>query len=319
MNQAFFIEDAALRAALACPACRGALAGLEAPIVDGVLTCTACHAGYAVRGGVAILLADGADSAHDEALAHAHGRQQRYFDAEVAAEFETTRPHGAPWAYRALMQEKFRRSVAALPPVRDATVVDVCAGSGMDAEMLARRGARVLAIDLSEGCVRRAIERSRRTGVRFAAVVGDAGRLPLRDASADIAYVHDGLHHLEEPLDGVRELARVARRAVSINEPADAAITRAAVRLGISQQFEDAGNRIARMRAAEVVYELRRYGFAQAQSSRYAMYYKHQPGRLLHIASRAPAQPLFRAGLRMATAASARWGNKLQVTARKAA
>jgi SAM-dependent methyltransferase len=303
---------------LACPACReGELVGLDAAMMNGDLPCSACGARYAVREGILRLLPPGFDehAVHDDIEhAHAHKRRQaRHYDAAMLHEFEVTRPHGAPAAYRELLESKFERSIAGLLPLNGATVVDACCGSGMGAEMLARRGARVIAIDVSEGCVRRARERARRYGVDYLAVVGDVERLPLRDRSVDVAYVHDGLHHLDNPANGVRELARVARTAVSISEPADAFGTAVAVRLGMALAREEAGNRVARMRAGDTVRALARAGF-DARARRYLMYYRHEPGRLMRLASGDRVLPLYRAGVATADALAGRWGNKLQVT-----
>ncbi len=97
--------------------------------------------------------------------------QAAFFDAQPAA-WETSRPHGAPALYRWLMEEKFRRSVDGLQSVLPgATVLTVCGGSGMDAEFLARAGARVIASDISLGAARRALERSRRHGVPITPIV----------------------------------------------------------------------------------------------------------------------------------------------------
>ncbi len=308
-----------LRDLLTCPVCRDSeLAGIEHEIDDGAWTCRRCGASYPVRDGIPILLPPGLDVAavHDE-LDHLHGhkgQQAGYFDRGVAEEFEVNRPHGAPRAYAWVLGEKFRRSVALLPPLQGKTVVDACCGSGMDAEFLARRGARVLAVDLSEGCARRARERARRFGLDYLTVVGDVEHLPVRTGAADVSYVHDGLHHLEDPLVGVRELARVASCAVSINEPADAAGTQLAVRLGIATNREDAGNRVARLRPELVREELRALGFS-ARTQRYLLYYKHEPGTLMRLASRPVGDVAYRSAVRLTDAALGRWGNKLQVTA----
>jgi SAM-dependent methyltransferase/uncharacterized protein YbaR (Trm112 family) len=324
-----------LIALLACPSCRGELRGwrdaaADLPAGDYAVTCAGCHAEYDVRGGIPILLAPETDvsSIHDEMehLLHAHAkasghkaRQASFFDRDVAEEFEITRPHGEPAAYRWTLEEKFRRGVAGLGSVRSATVVDACCGSGMEAEMLAREGARVIAVDISEGCARRAAERARRRGIDYLVVVGDVERLPLRDAAVDFSYVHDGLHHLTEPVRGVRELARVAMRGVSINEPAEALGTRLAVRLGLSIDYEDAGNRVARLRADDVGRALRSAGF-DARVQRYALYYRHEPGAFMRAASLPVTAAAYRAGVRCANAAIGRWGNKLQATGlRKAA
>ena len=211
---------------LACPVCLdGELLGLAERPTDTTVICSRCDAKYPVRGGVPILLPSDCDlsGVHDE-LDHAHGhkhRQAGYFDHAVAEEFEILRPHGTPRAYRWLLARKLNRAVARVPDLRRATVVDACCGSGMEAEFLVRKGARVVAVDISEGAARRAQARARRFGLDYLVVVGDVERLPVRTGAADVAFVHDGLHHLADPLVGVRELARVGRRAVSITEPAD--------------------------------------------------------------------------------------------------
>jgi SAM-dependent methyltransferase len=304
-----------LTSLLACPACHGDLVAS-----DAALSCAACGVRYPVRDGIPILLPPGFDAAHvhdelDHAHGHAHKQQQAgFYDRGVAEEFEITRPHNAPEAYRWLLAEKFRRGVAHLPPLAGRTVADVCCGSGMDAELLARAGARVIAIDISEGCVLRARERAHRLGIDYLAAVGDVERLPLRDRGVDIAYVHDGLHHLDRPLAGLREMARVAATGVSVNEPAAAFATALAVRAGLALDREDAGNRVGRLRPGEVARELAAAGF-DARAERYLMYYRHDPGALLAAASRLVTRPVYRAAVRAADAALGRWGNKLNVTA----
>lgn len=308
---------------LTCPACLDSeLAGEDDVLGAGALVCSRCAARYAVRNGIPVLLAPDFDSSGvqdeiDHAHTHesGHKRQQaRYFDRRLAEEFEIGRPNGGPEAYRWLLREKFRRSIAGLPDLRGTTVVDVCCGSGMDAEMLARAGARVIAIDISEGCAARARERARRAGLDYLVVVGDVEHLPIRTASADISYVHDGLHHLAEPAVGLREMARVARRAVSVNEPAEALGTALAVKLGIALAREDAGNRVARLRAESVARELAAAGF-DARAERYLMYYTHAPGAAMRLASRPGLRAAYRGAVVAVDRAIGRWGNKLQVTA----
>ncbi len=308
---------------LTCPICLDSdLAGVDDEAGGGQLVCSRCDARYPVRDGIPILLPPCFDSSavHDE-IDHAHGgkaahksQQAAYFDRGVAEEFEISRPNGAPEAYRWLLAEKFRRGVAGLRDLRGVTVVDACCGSGMDAEMLARAGARVIAIDISEGCAIRARTRARRYGLDYIVVVGDVEHLPVRSASADVSYVHDGLHHLADPAIGVRELARVARRAVSINEPAEAFVTALAVRLGVALEREDAGNRVARLRPEAVARELEAAGF-EARARRYLMYYKHEPGAAMRLASRPIVGAAYRSAVTAADRAFGRWGNKLQVTA----
>jgi len=304
---------------LACPACLdGELAGLPLAAGVGKLTCRNCGEVYEVRDGLPVLLPPGADAAraHDE-VDHHHGHKRRqagWFDRSVAERFEVERPHGTPRAYRWLLGQKLDRAVAGLPPLAGATVVDVCCGSGMEAEYLARRGARVLAVDLSEGAARRARRRAAAYGLDYLVVVGDAERLPVRTQAADVAFVHDGLHHLDDPLVGVRELARVARAAVSVNEPAAAALTRAAVGLGLAQDREEAGNPVRRLRPAEAARVLEAAGFA-VRAERYLMYYGHEPRRGMRLASRPGAYAAFRLAMAAADLAAGQLGNKLCLTA----
>ena len=312
---------------LACPSCRdGELIGEDDASGASVLVCSRCAVRYPVRNGIPILLPPDFDASgvHDE-IDHMHGhgdgrrgghkhQQADYFDRGVAEEFEISRPNGAPEAYRWLLADKFRRSIAGLPDLRGATVVDVCCGSGMDAEMLARAGARVIAIDISEGCAARARARAQRFGLDYLVVVGDVEHLPVRSATVDISYVHDGLHHLSDPSVGLREMARVARRAISVNEPAEALGTTLAVKLGVALEREDAGNRVARLRPDDVARELAAAGF-DARAQRYLMYYKHEPGAAMRLASRPVMRRVYRGAVTAADRAIGRWGNKLQVTA----
>ena len=50
-----------------------------------------------------------------------------------------------------------------------------------------------------------------------------------------------------------------------MTEPAQAAVTRLAVRLGMALKREDAGNTVARLKPAEVESVLREAGFARVQ------------------------------------------------------
>lgn len=316
-----------IRDLLLCPACHGSLHWSEAEA-----RCRACARTYPVVDGIPILLLDQSAADHDElehlhghpaghahGPAHQHGHKQQqaaYFDREQAAEFEIARPHGTPALYRFLLGEKFRRSVGGLAPVLPgATALTVCGGSGMDAEYLARAGARVIASDISLGAAQRAQQRARRYRLPILPVVADVERLPLADRTVDLVYVHDGLHHLERPALGLAEMARVAARAVSVTEPARAGATALAVRAGWALEREEAGNRVARLTPEEIAAPLRAAGLRPVHVDRYAMYYGHEPGPLSAALSRPALFPLTRSGWRLANALIGRWGNKLTLQA----
>jgi SAM-dependent methyltransferase len=299
----------ARRVQLACARCRGALAAS-----GDELACGGCGARYPVVAGVPVLSGLAGD---DPATAYKR-RQVEFFDGE-AEEFEIARPQRQPRLYGWLMTEKFRRSVRGVESrLAGATVLTVCGGSGMDAEFLARRGAAVIASDLSLGAARRACERGRRCGLAIDAVVADAEHLPFADRSVGIVYVHDGLHHLRDPMVGLAEMCRVARDCVLVTEPSRAAVTAIAVRLGIALEEEDAGNRVERVSTEQIAACLAEHGLDVVGVDRYAMYYRHEPGRWMRFFSRRRSFPLARRAIVAFNLVLGSAGNKLSVRAMRA-
>jgi SAM-dependent methyltransferase/uncharacterized protein YbaR (Trm112 family) len=310
---------------LACPVCRGSLMP-----ESQTFRCSTCDRTYPLVDGIPILVPDLDATVHEHTETHELGHggrepdgrhkatQAAYFDKADAEEFEITRPYGTPRLYEFLISEKFRRAIA---PIRHdlpgMSVLTVCGGSGMDAEFLARAGARVVSSDLALGAARRTIARARRHNIPITVVVADVERLPFGDASFDLVFVHDGLHHLEDPDAGLVEIARVARRWVSVTEPARAAITRLAVRAGIALEREESGNRVERLAPDEIVDVLRGSGFRPLSARRYAMYYQHKPGRISRALSNRAIFPLVRAAWRLGNSVVGPLGNKLTVVAER--
>lgn len=301
---------------LQCPVCPG-----SSPLYarSEAFECPACGTSYPVHEDIPMLLPPDLLTPRpddtDPDLAHKR-MQMAFFDDSLDRDFEVTRPHGAPALYGWLLADKIRRGLMAVePPSPGTTALTVCGGSGMDAEFLARAGMRVVLSDISLGAARQARERARRFGFPLTAVVADLESLPFRDSSIDLVYVHDGLHHLARPFHGLDEMARVARRVVSINEPADAAVTHLAVRLGYALEREEAGNPVRRLTAAELKTALGSRGFRTVESHRYAMYYRHEPGRVMRALSGRRMFPLARLGFRALNRVIGRAGNKLTVQA----
>lgn len=291
---------------LACPACRSGLSW-----TPDEARCEGCGQVYPVIDGIPVLLPPGVESdAHKQA-------QAEFFDHEDP-EWEISRPHGSPEVYRWLLEQKFVRSVSSLREILpSATALTVCGGSGMDAEFLARAGARVLASDLSIGAARRVRARAERYGIELQPVVADAEALPFADGAIDLVYVHDGLHHLSDPLAGLAEMARVARVAVSVNEPAQAAATRLAVRVGLSTDEEEAGNRVERLHPETLAAGLEASGFRVVERRRYAMLYRHRPGPVYRFLSLPPLAGLAKLALRAGAELAGRGGNKFTLQARR--
>ena len=306
------IDLADLSQLVVCPTCRGTLDHS----VDAAV-CSNCGSSFEKQDGVTILLTDTDEARHDEIdhCEHKHA-QASYFDRDEAAEFEVARPQGSPGLYSWLMEEKFRRSMRGLgSSLAEQTALTVCGGSGMDAEFLARTGASVISSDISLGAARRALERARRTELPILSIVADIEHLPFRDRAVDHVHVHDGLHHLAQPERGIDEMIRVAARTISITEPAQAIVTSIAVRAGLALEREEAGNRVARLNPREVSRRLEASGFKVLTADRYAMYYRHRPGRVMEQLSRPAVLPIAIGYWRALSALVGRFGNKLAVVA----
>lgn len=303
----------------ACPACHE---HLDLSMEDRY-ECFSCGRVFPIVDGIPVLLLEPEAGAQDETRDHHHGHrhthkdeQAGYYDEQVADEFEIQRPVGAPALYRWMLGEKFRRSTDGIEDrVSGANALVVCGGSGMDAHYLTLSGARVVVCDISVGATKRAQTRADRFGLDMRPLVADVEHLPFEDHAFDIVYVHDGLHHLEDPLLGVLEMARVSRHFVCITEPAQAFGTRVAVLLGLALEEEEAGNRVARLTRSGVETVLSSAGFRVLSSTRYAMWYPHEPGRAFDILSNPVLLPVVTTVWRFANSVFQRGGNKLSVVA----
>lgn len=223
----------------------------------------------------------GSPSAHDH-----RDHQADHFDHLGSPEFEIHRPHRQSFFYRYLMAFKFRRAASLLCfSLEDQTVLAICCGSGMDAEMLARCSSAVVGLDISAGAIDRAAIRARTYGVHYTLVRADAEQLPFASGSFDVAWVHDGLHHLDAPERALAEMARVSRRAVVITEPADAWLTRALIAIRVLPARESSGNLVYRFSEKELQLLFGQLGFQLFRSDRYLVRYGHPPGRWLALLS----------------------------------
>ena len=247
----------------------------------------------------------------------ARERQLAFYDEECDPEFEIARPHNCGRLYQFLIEYKYQTGLKVLGlDVAGLSVLEVCCGSGMMAEKFARVGAKVTGTDFSPAAIARARERARRYRFDAAFLVADAEQLAFADHSFDIVAVHDGLHHLDNPERAIREMARVARRGVLILDPARAALTKLAVRLGIAVEVEDAGNPVKRLDPKAVGTILRGEGFDRIAFRRTLMYYPHEPYGWFEWFDNPLLFFLFSAAFRGVNLALGRWGNKLSLAAR---
>ena len=96
-----------------------------------------------------------------------------------------------------------------LPPLK---VADLGCGEGYLTIEAARWASRVIAVDRSDAVLRRAkglAERRRVKNVVWKR--GELERLPLADATVDVAMLSQALHHAQNPVRAVAEAARVTK------------------------------------------------------------------------------------------------------------
>jgi SAM-dependent methyltransferase len=252
----------------------------------------------------------------DDNGAESWERQQHFYEEECDPEFEIARPHNCGRLYQFMIEQKLRIGLKVLGlQLAGRSMLEVCCGSGMMTEKFARAGANITAIDFSPAAIGRANERARRYEFAGRFLVADAENLAFPDRSFDVVAVHDGLHHLKDPECALREMARVARLGVLVLDPAQAVLTKVAVRLGFAVNVEDAGNEVKRLVPNDVAACLRQQGFERVAWRRTLMYYPHEPSRWFSWFDDPVLFLLFRLLFGGANLMLGRWGNKLALGA----
>jgi DNA-binding transcriptional ArsR family regulator len=119
-----------------------------------------------------------------------------YFD-NLAGRFGKDYVPGRSWK---ALSEMFLRL---LPPL---VIADLGAGEGTLALMLAQRAAKVIAVDSSVKMVEYTAGVAERSGVQnLECRLGDLEELPLVESEADIALLHQSLHHALHPERAIAE------------------------------------------------------------------------------------------------------------------
>jgi SAM-dependent methyltransferase len=136
-----------------------------------------------------------------------HDRQARLRSATFDHEPDRLRFDDAAYLdHETWVRPAFER----LGDLRGRDVLDYGCGHGMAAVVLARRGARVAAFDLSAAYLAEARARAGANGVAVDFVQADGERLPFASGSFHAVWGHAVLHHLDLRRAG-RELFRVLR------------------------------------------------------------------------------------------------------------
>ncbi|HEY3329234.1 MAG TPA: metalloregulator ArsR/SmtB family transcription factor [Capsulimonadaceae bacterium] len=154
------------------------------------------------RGAIEIGEAEHDDRALKLVLSRRKDRLKSYFD-DVAGKFGRHYVPGESW--RALA-ETFLRLI---PPV---VIADLGAGDGTLAMLLAQQAERVIAVDSSAKMVEVGAAAAARNGIaNLEYLHGDLEELPIGDASVDVAFMHQTLHHALHPSAALAEAWRILR------------------------------------------------------------------------------------------------------------
>jgi ubiquinone/menaquinone biosynthesis C-methylase UbiE/uncharacterized protein YbaR (Trm112 family) len=314
---------------LRCPNCKSPDAleiviekGDDRVVTEGQLLCPNCGSTFPVKDGIPHMLPSNLlarDSDQGKTLSEEQKMAQiAHFDSIGASEIEVNRPHGFGKALNFLLDTKFE-TVTHLwgEPVAESIVLDLCCGSGMDAEYLANAGANVVGVDISIGALRGAQERARRYGLEYDLVLGDAENLPVRDRAFQLAYVHDGLHHLNSPEKGFSEMARVASEGILVTEPAKTLLTEVAIRLGIADIREESGNLVHRFSESELRFFCDQAMLQMPKLNRYLMYYRQRPFQFFQLLENRLLFSIFVILYMVTNLLFGRWGNKIALVARR--
>ncbi len=98
------------------------------------------------------------------------------------------------------------------PLAADMSVLDVACGAAHAAEVVAPMVRQVVGIDLTAELLELGATRLRAAGIDNVLLQeGDARRLPFVDASFDLVYCLNSLHHVGDPARAVAEMVRTCR------------------------------------------------------------------------------------------------------------
>ena len=126
----------------------------------------------------------------------------------------------SPFALRRYVHRQIFESVLKHIP-KTALVADVGCGEGVLSMLMAKRGARVFAMDVSKANLKTAKDLAEREGVshRVRFLLADAERIPLKDKSVDLVVSSHVLEHLPDFDRGLNELVRIARGKIIVALP----------------------------------------------------------------------------------------------------
>jgi ubiquinone/menaquinone biosynthesis C-methylase UbiE/biotin operon repressor len=136
------------------------------------------------------------------ALRRRQDKMRAYFD-ELAGKFGRNYVPGRSW------QGLAETLLTLMPPM---VIADLGAGEGTFSQLLARRSKKVIAVDNSEKMVEYGRELAQKHGVKNLEYrKGDIEEVPIKDATVDLAFFSQALHHAQHPERAVAEAWRILK------------------------------------------------------------------------------------------------------------
>jgi SAM-dependent methyltransferase len=129
--------------------------------------------------------------------------------ATVQGELWSSDPRGWAEAAEGRIRPLYDRVLDRLDLRPGTHLLDAGCGSGLFAELAARRGADVSGLDAASGLVEYA-RRRRRSAARY--VVGDLERMPFGDGAFDVVTAFNSVLYAADPRRALAEIARVTGR-----------------------------------------------------------------------------------------------------------
>jgi ArsR family transcriptional regulator len=129
-------------------------------------------------------------------------KMRAYFD-ELAGKFGRHYVPGRSWKGLA------ETLLGLMPPM---IIADLGAGEGTFSQLLARRAKKVIAVDNSEKMIEYGAELARKHGIaNLEYRKGDLEAPPIEDATVDLAFFSQALHHAQHPARAVAEALRILK------------------------------------------------------------------------------------------------------------
>jgi ubiquinone/menaquinone biosynthesis C-methylase UbiE len=183
-------------------------------------------------------------------------------DIETSSEAYASRFTGQIGSWFLRIQEE--ATLRMLKPYTGAKVLDVGGGHGQIAEALVLHGFQVTVIGSTDGCKTRL--KNLLQSNRCAFKVGNILRLPYHDQAFDVVISYRLLSHVTEWETLLRELTRVARRAVILDYPSLRSLNYIAPYLfQVKKQLERNTRPFTCFRESDLSNMLRTVGFAATE------------------------------------------------------